>query len=35
MAKKIEVANWVREIGMPLTINAPIHRQNITERLRA
>src|SRR5262245_31409245 len=29
MAKKIEVAKWVREIGLPLTINAPIHRQNI------
>jgi pyrroloquinoline quinone biosynthesis protein E len=29
MAKKIEVAKWVREFGLPLTINAPIHRQNI------
>jgi PqqA peptide cyclase len=29
MAKKIEVAKWVRELGLPLTINAPIHRQNI------
>ncbi len=29
MAKKIEVAKWVKEIGLPLTINAPIHRQNI------
>jgi pyrroloquinoline quinone biosynthesis protein E len=29
MVKKIEVAKWVREIGLPLTINAPIHRQNI------
>lgn len=30
MAKKIEVAKWVKEFGLPLTINAPIHRQNIT-----
>jgi pyrroloquinoline quinone biosynthesis protein E len=30
MAKKIQVATWVRELGLPLTINAPIHRQNIT-----
>jgi pyrroloquinoline quinone biosynthesis protein E len=29
MAKKIQVAKWVREVGLPLTINAPIHRQNI------
>lgn len=29
MAKKIEVAKWVKELGMALTINAPIHRQNI------
>jgi pyrroloquinoline quinone biosynthesis protein E len=29
MAKKIEVAKWVKEHGLPLTINAPIHRQNI------
>ncbi len=29
MAKKIEVAKWVKEFGLPLTINAPIHRQNI------
>lgn len=28
-AKKIEVAHWVTELGLPLTINAPIHRQNI------
>jgi PqqA peptide cyclase len=28
-AKKLEAARWVREIGLPLTINAPIHRQNI------
>lgn len=29
MVKKIEVAKWVKELGMPLTLNAPIHRQNI------
>ena len=29
LAKKIEVAKWVKEFGLPLTINAPIHRQNI------
>jgi pyrroloquinoline quinone biosynthesis protein E len=29
MAKKIEVAKWVKEFGLPLTVNAPIHRQNI------
>ncbi len=28
-AKKKEVAGWVRELGLPLTINAPIHRRNI------
>jgi PqqA peptide cyclase len=28
-AKKLEVAKWVRELGLPLTLNAPIHRQNI------
>jgi len=28
-AKKKEVAGWVRELGMPLTVNAPIHRHNI------
>jgi pyrroloquinoline quinone biosynthesis protein E len=28
-AKKKEVAGWVRELGMPLTINAPIHRHNV------
>lgn len=28
-AKKKEVAAWVRELGMPLTVNAPIHRHNI------
>jgi pyrroloquinoline quinone biosynthesis protein E len=28
-ARKLEVAGWVRAVGLPLTINAPIHRQNI------
>ena len=28
-AKKLQAAGWVRAIGLPLTINAPIHRQNI------
>src|SRR5262249_40608649 len=28
-AKKLQAARWVRELGLPLTINAPIHRQNI------
>ncbi len=27
--KKHEVAGWVKELGLPLTINAPMHRQNI------
>ncbi|MFM7084073.1 MAG: pyrroloquinoline quinone biosynthesis protein PqqE [Hyphomicrobium sp.] len=29
LAKKIEVAKWAKEAGLALTINAPIHRQNI------
>ncbi len=29
MAKKREVVKWVKELGLALTINAPIHRQNI------
>ena len=29
LEKKIQVAKWVKEFGMPLTINAPIHRHNI------
>jgi len=29
LKKKLEVAHWVTELGMPLTINAPIHRHNI------
>jgi len=28
-AKKLEVARWVREVGLPLTINAVMHRQNL------
>jgi PqqA peptide cyclase len=28
-SKKLEVAGWVRALGLPLTINAPVHRQNI------
>jgi len=28
-AKKLEAASWVRALGLPLTVNAPIHRQNI------
>jgi PqqA peptide cyclase len=31
LAKKLEVARWVREEGLPLTINAPTHRHNIKE----
>ena len=30
-AKKKIVAGWVRELGLPLTINAPIHRHNIKD----
>lgn len=29
--KKLTVAGWAREAGLPLTINAPIHRHNIEE----
>ena len=28
-AKKIEVARWARELGLPLTVNAVMHRQNL------
>ena len=28
-AKKRDVARWVRELGLALTINAPVHRQNL------
>ena len=29
LTKKLDVAGWVTELGLPLTINAPIHRHNI------
>lgn len=29
--KKLQVARWVRAAGLPLTINAPIHRHNIDQ----
>jgi len=29
LQKKIQVAKWVKEFDMPLTVNAPIHRHNI------
>jgi pyrroloquinoline quinone biosynthesis protein E len=28
-AKKLEAARWTREVGLPLTINAVMHRQNL------
>ena len=28
-AKKLAVAEWVREAGLPLTVNAVVHRQNL------
>ena len=28
-AKKLEVAAWARELGLPLTVNAVMHRQNL------
>ncbi|MGV8984792.1 MAG: pyrroloquinoline quinone biosynthesis protein PqqE [Cypionkella sp.] len=28
-AKKMEAARWTREVGLPLTINAVMHRQNL------
>lgn len=30
-AKKLEVAQWSRELGLPLTVNAVMHRQNLHE----
>jgi pyrroloquinoline quinone biosynthesis protein E len=27
--KKLDAARWTRELGLPLTINAPLHRSNI------
>lgn len=29
LARKIEVAGWVREAGLPLTVNAVMHRRNL------
>ncbi len=31
LAKKLEVARWIREAGLPLTLNAPTHRHNIKQ----
>ncbi len=31
-ARKLEAAHWIRAAGLPLTVNAPVHRQNL-ERL--
>jgi pyrroloquinoline quinone biosynthesis protein E len=31
LAKKRQLAAWVREAGLPLTVNAPVHRHNIEE----
>ncbi|HUV32233.1 MAG TPA: pyrroloquinoline quinone biosynthesis protein PqqE [Devosiaceae bacterium] len=28
-AKKLEAARWTREVGLPLTVNAVMHRQNL------
>ncbi len=28
-ARKLEAARWVRAAGLPLTLNAPVHRQNL------
>jgi pyrroloquinoline quinone biosynthesis protein E len=30
-AKKIEAAHWVRELDLPLTVNAVMHRQNLSQ----
>ncbi|MBI6629154.1 pyrroloquinoline quinone biosynthesis protein PqqE [Pontibaca salina] len=30
-AKKLEAAKWTREVGLPLTVNAVVHRQNLHE----
>ena len=32
-AKKLQVAAWTREVGLPLTINAVMHRQNLHQLL--
>jgi pyrroloquinoline quinone biosynthesis protein E len=31
LAEKLEVAGWVRELGMPLTVNVVLHRENIAQ----
>jgi pyrroloquinoline quinone biosynthesis protein E len=31
LAKKLQIAGWVKEAGLPLTVNAPVHRQNIRD----
>ncbi len=31
LEKKLQTAAWARELGMAITLNAPIHRQNIDE----
>ncbi len=28
-ARKLALAGWVRQAGLPLTVNAPVHRQNL------
>ncbi|QMV02776.1 pyrroloquinoline quinone biosynthesis protein PqqE [Devosia sp. D6-9] len=30
-AKKLEAAGWAREVGLPLTVNAVMHRQNMSQ----
>jgi len=30
-AKKLEAAGWAREVGLPLTVNAVMHRQNMAQ----
>lgn len=30
-ARKLAVAGWVRELGLPLTLNAVVHRQNLDQ----
>ena len=31
LAEKLEVASWVRELGLPLTVNVVLHRENIDQ----
>lgn len=28
-SKKVELAKWVKELGLPLTVNSPMHRHNV------